>query len=66
MRGRNRAADVLVDTNLLLLYVVGVHDRDLIPRFKRTAAFTVQDFGILAETLDILGTSLPRPTFSPR
>lgn len=52
MLRRHRAAGVLLDTNLLLLYVVGAHDRDLIPRFKRTASFTPEDFRILVETLD--------------
>ena len=30
---------VLVDTNILLLFVVGAFDRELIPRFKRTSHF---------------------------
>lgn len=61
MRRRHRAVDVLLDTNLLLLYVVGAHDRDLIPRFKRTAAFTPEDFRILTETLDSFGHVLTTP-----
>lgn len=58
---RHRASGVLVDTNLLLLYVVGSHDRDLISRFKRTATFTPADFAILTETLDAFGHVLTTP-----
>ncbi|SRR5712692_1955870 len=36
--------DVLVDTNILLLYIVGLLDPSVIPRFKRTKIFTVEDF----------------------
>jgi len=42
---------ILVDTNILLLYVVGSFDPQLIPRFKRTRQFTVEDFQRLAALL---------------
>jgi hypothetical protein len=58
---RHRASGVLLDTNLLLLYVVGAYDRDLIPRFKRTAAFTPEDFRILTDALDSFGHVLTTP-----
>lgn len=58
---RHRASGVLLDTNLLLLYVVGAHDRDLIARFKRTAAFTSEDFQILTDTLDSFAHILTTP-----
>jgi UDP-2,3-diacylglucosamine pyrophosphatase LpxH len=58
---RHRAAGVLLDTNLLLLYVVGAHDRGLIPRFKRTAAFTAEDFRILTNALDSFAHILTTP-----
>lgn len=41
------ARGVLVDTNLLLLYCIGSHNRGLIPGFKRTARYTQGDFVIL-------------------
>jgi rRNA-processing protein FCF1 len=49
---RYRSAGVLVDANLLLLYVVGAHDREMISSFKRTAKFTPEDFLILTTVLD--------------
>jgi rRNA-processing protein FCF1 len=39
---RNRG--ILIDSNLLLLFFVGLHDRTWIARFKRTAQFTAEDF----------------------
>lgn len=42
-----RSKGVVVDANLLLLYVIGLHDPGLIPRFKRTQSFTAQDFELL-------------------
>jgi rRNA-processing protein FCF1 len=38
---------VLVDTNLLLLYFVGLYDRGRVPKFKRTMKFAVEDFDTL-------------------
>jgi hypothetical protein len=45
---RYRTRGVLLDSNLLLLYVVGSHDERLIESFKRTKAFTTDDFRLLA------------------
>ncbi len=43
--------DLLIDTNLLVLYVVGTWNRQQIPRIKRTSIFTSTDFDtLLAET----------------
>lgn len=45
---RYRTRGILVDTNLLLLYLVGNCDRSLIGRFKRTrSVYNVDDFDIL-------------------
>lgn len=44
-----RAKGVLIDSNLLLLLVVGSVDRDLITRFKRTKQFLVEDYDLLAQ-----------------
>jgi hypothetical protein len=35
---------ILIDTNLLLLYFVGIYDPQRIPNFKRTMMFVVEDF----------------------
>jgi hypothetical protein len=40
----HRSEGLLIDSNLLLLLFVGLHDRTRIEKFKRTAQFTVKDF----------------------
>ena len=46
-----RTKGVLVDANLLLLYVVGVYDPNWIERFKRTSKFVKDDFELLDRLL---------------
>jgi hypothetical protein len=48
---RYGAKGLLVDTNILLLYLVGSFDRKLVSRFKRTSQFTPEDFDLLAGLL---------------
>lgn len=45
---RYRKQGVLLDTNLLLLYTVGMWDSKQIPLFKRTKTFTEDDYILLA------------------
>lgn len=40
---------LLIDSNLLLLLVVGWNDRARISKFKRTAQFTIEDFECLID-----------------
>ncbi len=42
---------LLVDTNILLLYIVGQSDRGLIARFKRTSKYNAEDFLHLQEVM---------------
>lgn len=44
---RYRTRGLLLDANLLLLYIVGRHDVRLVSSFKRTRVFTVEDFHLL-------------------
>ncbi|HXD34292.1 MAG TPA: PIN domain-containing protein [Pyrinomonadaceae bacterium] len=44
---RYRSKGALIDTNLLLLYFVGAGDPNRISRFKRTNAFTIDEFWLL-------------------
>jgi hypothetical protein len=46
-----RRQGILVDTNLLLLFCVGVHDPDQIEKFKRTRTFIKDDFELLVHFL---------------
>jgi hypothetical protein len=44
---RFRRKGVLLDTNLLLVYLVGLIDRNLVPSFKRTEGYRTEDFDLL-------------------
>jgi hypothetical protein len=44
---RYRSKGILVDTNILLLFFVGTYRRALISSFKRTKAFTPDDYDLL-------------------
>ena len=57
----SRYADkgLVVDTNLLVLLIIGSFDRSLITRFKRTQKYTVDDFDILVALLDCFPTRSP-------
>lgn len=43
---------IFVDTNLLLLYIVGAVERRLIKDFKRTQQFTTEDFELVSRFID--------------
>lgn len=43
---------VLIDTNLLVLLVVGVYRKSLIGEHKRTKQFIPEDFDLLGQTID--------------
>jgi hypothetical protein len=44
---RHRAGGVLIDSNLLLLLLAGLHDRPLVSRLKRLNTYTQEDFDLL-------------------
>ena len=58
---RYKQAGIVVDTNILLLYFIGALDRDLIPKFKRTRQFTVEDHTILIRILDFFDKVVTTP-----
>jgi len=58
---RHRSAGIILDTNILLLHFVGSLDRQLIPRFKRTDIFTIEDF----HTLQALLAFTPKVVTTP-
>ena len=49
---RYRSAGILIDTNILLLYVVGAYDPDSITRHKRTDRFVPADYALLLNVLE--------------
>ncbi len=58
---RYKQAGILVDTNILLLYFIGAYDQDLIPKFKRTRQFAVEDHAILIRLLGLFDKIVTTP-----
>ena len=58
---RHRNAGIILDTNMLLLYFVGLLDPRIIPTFKRTDNFAIEDF----YTLQAILTLIPRVVTTP-
>lgn len=46
---------VIIDSNLLLLFIVGTTNRNLITRHRRLKAFSLEDFDLLCQ---LIGSSL--------
>ena len=47
-----RARGILIDTNLIVLLIVGSVNRDRIPHFKRTSGYTPADWDLLTGILE--------------
>ena len=58
---RYRSAGVIVDSNLLLLFIIGSFDEQLISTFKRTKTYTGSDYRILSEFLSAFSEILVTP-----
>jgi hypothetical protein len=61
MIDKYRRKGVLVDTNILLLYVVGSFDREIIPEFKHTNNYTVEDFDAAVLVIESFDTRATTP-----
>jgi hypothetical protein len=58
---KHRSKGVLVDTNLLVLFLVGSVNKRRIGEFKRTQNFTVEDFDLLSQLIPWFGTLVTTP-----
>lgn len=56
-----RRVGVVLDANLLVLLVVGLHDRRRIPAFKRTKQYAVEDFDLLDRLIGSLERTIVTP-----
>jgi hypothetical protein len=56
-----RSKGILLDTNLLLLYIVGSLDIEYIAKFKRTTQYTTDDFDIVADFLRLFSHTIVTP-----
>lgn len=58
---RYKSKGVLIDTNLLLLYLVGMYDPQRIPKFKRTMIFAIEDFFTLLKFFEYFNEVVTTP-----
>ncbi len=56
-----RSSGVLIDTNILLLFIVGSLNPDLISTTSRTASFTFRDFQIVSKAIDFFEVKISTP-----
>lgn len=56
-----RARGALMDANLLLVYFIGSYDPRQVARFKRTKAYTENDFHILTAIVEFFGRVVTTP-----
>lgn len=54
--------NVIVDANVLLLYLVGLVDRSKVTQYKRTSQYSGEDFTLLAEALGRCRTVIVTPS----
>lgn len=52
---------LLTDTNLLLLYIVGSLNIELIGNFKRTAHYTIDDFYLVSDFIELFEKKIVTP-----
>jgi hypothetical protein len=58
---KHRAKGVLVDTNLLVLFLVGTVNRQRILSFKRTGGFTIRHYDLLVRLFAWFGKLIATP-----
>ena len=58
---KHRNTGIIIDTNLMILYLVGKHNPDQIKSFKRTQPYTKDDFILLNRFIKFFKTLLTTP-----
>ena len=58
---RYRGKKILVDSNLLLLLLIGSYDPSLIARFKRVSQYSAADFELLEKFIRMFSTVVTTP-----
>jgi hypothetical protein len=58
---KHKAKGVLVDTNLLVLLLVGAVNTQRIPNFKRTEDFSIEDYELLVRLIKWFGKLIATP-----
>lgn len=58
---KHATSGVLIDTNILLLFLIGSYDKNLIERFKRTQIFAPEDYDTLVKFIGSFNTIVTTP-----
>ncbi len=58
---RYQGKGILIDANLLLLYFIGAHDKNLIKQFKRTMQYEPKDYDILRRVVRFFARTVTTP-----
>lgn len=58
---RHRASGILVDANLLLVYVIGCTDEEWVAKFERTRGYSIEDFRLLRDFIACFNRVLTTP-----
>src|ERR1044072_1459487 len=58
----HRQSGILVDTNLLVLFLLGTFDKRLVTDFKRTQAYSVEDFELLSKLIQQFDKIIATPS----
>ena len=58
---KHRNSGLIIDTNLMILYLVGKYNPDQIKSFKRTQKYTLDDFKLLKQLIKFFKTLLTTP-----
>jgi len=56
-----RNKGLLLDSNLLLLYFIGLYDYNTISTFKRTTKYTIEDFDIISRIINFFDRVITTP-----
>jgi len=52
---------IIIDTNLMLVYIVGIYDPDYISQFKRTNKYDIEDFKYIHSVLSYFRKHITTP-----
>ena len=57
----SKVKQIIIDSNLLVLFVIGLTDRNLISKHKRTKQYEIEDYDLLAEILSTFNKVIVTP-----
>lgn len=59
---KHRGTGLLIDTNILLMLLIGTYDRGMIAQFKRTKQYTVEDYSLAMDVIQRVNPIITLPS----